>query len=202
MGRACLNGWHGGIVLALAAHHRLRLSLYFQLGEPGERFIAARAAHVRLRLQTGTTRRPLRLTEDRAAQILAELYAAHTCRLAIRHARDWARNRRRDTARAAIGAASVTAHIERGLALQNAVRHITHDIFPELENRQHTTQRQTRIVPSRRVRPFYTIRREAARVNLMDTKGHAQEAFVQFDPVLRIRRLAPLQGWLLNPSAL
>jgi hypothetical protein len=32
----------------------------------------------------------------------------------------------------------VTGHLERRLALHGAVRHITHDIFPEPENGQRT----------------------------------------------------------------
>lgn len=153
----CLSGWMTwrNRSRALLAQRRLRLSLRFKLGEPRERLAAARAAHLHLRLQTGTARRPLRLTEDRAAQIIAELHAAHARRFAIRHTRDRTRNRRRDTTRAAIGTACMTGHMERGLALHNAVWHITHDIFPELENRQHNIQRSARPALCHRIRATF-----------------------------------------------
>jgi hypothetical protein len=131
---------------------RLRLSLSFELRQPCERFDAVRPTHLGLRLQTRTARRPLRPAEDRAAQVVAELHAAHACRLAIRHARNGARNRRRDTARAAIGAARMIGHVKWRLALNDAVRHfylrtllhafphITHDTLPDPENGQRITR--------------------------------------------------------------
>jgi hypothetical protein len=47
-------------------------------------------------------------------------------------------------------------------------------------------------VPPHSVRPFYTIRAVTPHLNSMTPKGHAQEAFAQFDPVWQTRRLPPL----------
>ncbi len=81
--------------------------LLFELREPRERFAARRAAHFQLRLQARTACGTLGRTEDCATQIVAELHAAHASGLAMRHAGNRARDRRRDAARAAIGAARV-----------------------------------------------------------------------------------------------
>ena len=77
----------------------------FQLVQPGQRVVASGAAHRRRRVQSGAARRAQRAGEDRAAEIIGQLRAAHARRLALRHARDGARNRRRNAARAAGGAA-------------------------------------------------------------------------------------------------
>src|ERR1700687_1302030 len=79
----------------------------FELREPRERFGARRAAHLGLRLEARTARGPLGASEDRAAMAVVELHAAHARGLAVRHAWDRTRDRRRDAARAAIGAARV-----------------------------------------------------------------------------------------------
>src|SRR3954468_3371123 len=88
------------------------------------------------------------MPEDRAAQVVAELHAPHACRLAFWHAGDGTRNRRRDTARAAVGAACMIGYMKRRLArhdtgwhvclctVLHALRYITHGTLPNPENGQ------------------------------------------------------------------
>src|SRR6516225_1885913 len=82
-----------------------RRGLRLETREPDDRRLTRVPAHLRLRLQPGAARRPQRRAENHAAQILAELNAAHAGRLAFRHARYRTRNGRRDTARATTGTA-------------------------------------------------------------------------------------------------
>lgn len=138
---ACSASW-------LGCQLRLRLRLRFQLREPRERFTAIRAAHLELRLQTRAACGPLRPAEDRTAQIVAELDAAHARRLAVRHARNRTRNRRRDTARAAIGTARVAVDLF-------AVQPLIHVILPELKPWQRVAR--PALCHCLSVRPFYAI---------------------------------------------
>ena len=82
----------------------------FQLGQPRQRMIATCAAHLHLRLQAAAKGWPFRLAEERTAQIGQELNTGHPCRLALWHAGDRARDRRRRAAGTAARAAGDHSH--------------------------------------------------------------------------------------------
>src|SRR5690606_36399052 len=84
-----------------AAGLRLRIEPHQAL----HRVLTRLAAHLGARLQRDADARPLRRAEQAAAFVLVELHAAYAGGFAVRHARDWAGNRRRRATRAASFAA-------------------------------------------------------------------------------------------------
>jgi hypothetical protein len=67
--------------------------------------LARRTAHFLARHERCANLGPLRFTEQCASQIVRELHAPHAGWLAVRHAWDWRRDRGRNTACTAVGAA-------------------------------------------------------------------------------------------------
>lgn len=82
-----------------------RRSYALQLSQPEHRLFAGVAAHLGGGLQAGAEGWAVGVAEDLAAFILAQLYAAHTGGLAVRHTG----NRAGDGGGDAAGAAAVTA---------------------------------------------------------------------------------------------
>ena len=90
------------------------LCIDLQLRYPRQRILAILAAHFRIGFEPGATLRSLRLIEDRAAQVVGELYAMHACRFAVGHAWNGRLDGRRDAAGAAMRA---TVHADQYAAV-------------------------------------------------------------------------------------
>src|SRR5690606_21455299 len=73
--------------------------------ERGQGLVPGLAAHLGLRPEVTADRRPPRLPEDRAAEVVGEVRAADARELPGREAGDRCRDRRRDAARTAAGPA-------------------------------------------------------------------------------------------------
>jgi hypothetical protein len=77
----------------MSASKSLRRSRHLKLREINHRFYFGFTAHFKRRLEACTHGRTLGLAEDFAAEMVVELNAFDEGRFAIRHPRNWARDR-------------------------------------------------------------------------------------------------------------
>lgn len=108
----------------------------FQVGKKTKRLIPGSAAHLAGGPEPDADRRTIRVPEQGAAEICAQLYASNARWFALRHARDGRRDRGSNTARSAASSASqghgrrkrrlntAASRCDAGKDFINAVRYI------------------------------------------------------------------------------